>query len=251
MLFFIINKKPKSLKGEQSMAKHFFLNKFILVSIIICFRAQSTADTEAIFTYIYTVNGFNGETSISGPGSTLAQTEVLRRELKKVFSKFSIKSIIDAPCGDFHWMKNVELKKIQYLGIDVVKELIIKNTELYGKPHIKFDHKNVVTDPLPQADIIMCRDLFIHFPNEKILETITNFKRSNSKYLLTTTFGRTVGVNNDTYMGGLHLINLFLPPFNFPKPLYVINEHSTEDSPFFGLLNDKHMVLWALKDLPG
>src|SRR5262249_32666360 len=45
--------------------------------------------------------------SFSGPGSTLEYTQVLRRELPKLFEQFAIRSVFDAPCGDFKWMKHV------------------------------------------------------------------------------------------------------------------------------------------------
>ena len=219
---------------------------FVLLTMT---HVHAHTDPEAIFTYIYQTNGFHADSTASGPGSTLEQTEVLRTQLRSLCVKYTITSIMDAPCGDFHWMQKLTMNGISYIGLDIVKDLILKNQQQYATSSVQFYDRNVITDPLPKVDLIICRDLFIHLPNAAIKETIRNFKRSKSKYLLTSSFARTNGVNKDIKMGGLRLINLLLPPFNLPRPLDVIHEHSTEDSPFFGVLNDKYMVLWALEDI--
>lgn len=38
-----------------------------------------------------------------------------------MLKKYSIKSILDIPCGDFSWMKKIELDGIEYIGADIVK----------------------------------------------------------------------------------------------------------------------------------
>jgi len=206
------------------------ITKKYLFVLLTMAHVHAHTDPEAIFTYIYKTNGFHADSTASGPGSTLEQTEALRAQLLSLCIKYTIASIMDAPCGDFHWMQKLNMKGISYIGLDIVKDLILKNQQQYGTPSVQFY-------------------LFIHLPNAAIKETIRNFKRSKSKYLLTSSFARTEGVNKDIKMGGLRLINLLLPPFNLPRPLDVIHEHSTEDSPFFGVLNDKYMVLWALEDI--
>jgi hypothetical protein len=48
---------------------------------------------------------------------------------------FSAKTLLDAGCGDFNWMRHVNLKLDQYIGIDVVPELICENQRQFGKCH--------------------------------------------------------------------------------------------------------------------
>ena len=39
--------------------------------------------------------------------------------------------MLDIPCGDFYWMKEVDLKDIEYIGADIVDELIKKNNDKF------------------------------------------------------------------------------------------------------------------------
>lgn len=197
------------------------------------------------FKNIYKGNSYKGTDSISGPGSDLIQTDIIREEIPKIFEKFQIKSIIDAPCGDFHWMQHVNLNGIDYTGIDIVKQLIKNNEKKYGKPGRRFISGDIVTGRLPYADLILIRDCWVHLHNSDILLSVKNLKRSNIKYLLTTSFP------NHSFNSDLNSIwrplNLELAPFNFPKPLETINENCTEDG---GIYSDKSLLLWEIKDLP-
>jgi hypothetical protein len=71
---------------------------------------------EDLFTDIYRSNEWGGKDSISGPGSDVHQTRVIISELPAVFRDFNIHTILDIPCGDFHWMKNVNMEGIDYTG---------------------------------------------------------------------------------------------------------------------------------------
>ena len=57
--------------------------------------------------------------------------------MKKTLRKLGIKTIVDAACGDFNWMRHiVRNSDIKYHGFDVVEELIKKNQRLYGSENI-------------------------------------------------------------------------------------------------------------------
>ena len=64
-------------------------------------------------------------------GSDNYTTKILRSKLPIFIKKYKIKSILDAGCGDFYWMKNINLIKINYYGLDIVSKLIEKNKKLY------------------------------------------------------------------------------------------------------------------------
>jgi len=153
------------------------------------------------FSEIYNSNGFGGwDVPLSGTGSTLLQTEVLRIEILKLIKKYDIKSIIDAPCGDFAWMKEVSLEHIDYLGVDIVPTLISRNNKKYGTNKIIFIERDIVTDILPVYDLILCRDCFVHLSNRDIIKAVKNFRKSGSNYLLTTTYAN-VAININLVSG--------------------------------------------------
>jgi hypothetical protein len=184
--------------------------------------------------------------SLSGPGSTITQTQFLRPELEVLLGEFGVRSLIDAPCGDFNWMRVVDLSGIDYLGVDVVPALIARNRELYGAFGYRFECADVRKDPLPPADLVLIRDLFFHFPTEDIRSTIRNVRASGIRMLLTTTFTwRSVVANGPIPNGGWRRINLQLPPFDWPAPLRTIVEANQE-----GPGPDRCVCLWNVNDVP-
>lgn len=194
---------------------------------------------EAVFSDIYRKNAWADPESVSGRGSTLARTEVIRRELPSLLGSVGARSLLDAPCGDFNWMQYVPLGDIAYIGADVVPELIARNRAFENAPRRVFAVLNITRDRLPQVDVILCRDCLIHFSYQDIDAAIANFKRSNSGFLLATTHIN-VTENTDIRTGGWRSINLQLPPFNFPPPGRLIIE-----DPELG----KGLGMWKLDEL--
>ncbi len=120
--------------------KTFFKNLLTLQSV------------EDRFTWIYRSHYWGSE-SLSGPGSTIEYTKNLRQELPKLITTFNVKSIFDAPCGDFNWMKMLLPKlDVTYIGADIVKELIGSHQANYESKAIKFIELNIITDRFPKAD---------------------------------------------------------------------------------------------------
>ena len=69
-----------------------------------------------VFTNIYENYGFGSTESRSGPGSTLEETKVLREKIRSLVIEKNIKSVVDIPCGDFHWMKEIVSSFESYTG---------------------------------------------------------------------------------------------------------------------------------------
>lgn len=199
-----------------------------------------------LFTRYYKENIWRGKESLSGPGSDYEQTKYLIPELSMLFKTYDIKSVLDLPCGDFNWMKRLNLDDINYLGGDIVTDLIKSNRLNYGTKNIKFDLIDIVNDTLPKVDLIITRDCLVHLPNKDIYKALNNIKKSNSKYLLTTNFTwKSQPANADISVGQWRRINLELSPFNFPSPEYVLVEGNTQSND-----KDKTMCLWNINNIP-
>lgn len=184
--------------------------------------------------------------SISGPGSSLNQTQELRERLPLLLQDLGVRSLIDAPCGDFNWMRHVRLGLDQYTGVDIMTDVIADNQWHHGSPGRRFMRADLMRSVLPRADAILCRDLLPHLSYADIMEVLDSFKRSGATYLLTTTFTGP-RPNRETAAGAWRTLNLTLPPFNFPEPKRVIVEKCSEDGGTFG---DKSLALWMLADIP-
>lgn len=202
--------------------------------------------TTQVFTNIYKTNYWNSAESHSGTGSELIQTEKLIFELSDLFKTYNIKSVLDIPCGDFKWMQKVDFDNIDYVGGDIVKDLIETNSRLYSRnDNYNFIVIDLISDPLPASDLIIVRDCLVHFSNFNIVKAMKNIKASGSKYLLTTTFPEH-NLNQDISTGDWRPINLNKHPFNFAQPIVVINENCTEEG---GIYNDKSLALWEIDKL--
>ncbi len=178
----------------------------------------SGPDCQSVFQEIHDGNDWGSQRSASGPGSELQETEDIRGLLPPLLRRLDINSILDAPCGDFHWMRQLDLSAIDYVGADVVLALIEGNQADFEAPKRRFVHADLTKDPLPKADLILCRDCLIHLSFKDALATIRNFQKSGGRYLLITT-DPTVQANRPIRTGGFRALNLQLPPFSFPHPL--------------------------------
>lgn len=194
-----------------------------------------------IFSQIFKNNGWKSNESRSGPGSTLEQTKQIRIELQQLLRELEIKSIFDVPCGDFNWMKEINLEQLSYTGMDIVPALIEDNNKKFQNRHIKFTVGDLTKDKIPAVDLILCRDCLVHFSYKNIEKALKNIKKSGAKYLLTTSFP--LHENNDIITGDWRPINLEREPFLLPKPQRVINEKCSEGN---GIYADKSLCLWEL-----
>ncbi len=199
-----------------------------------------------VFTSIYSENTWGSHVSRSGPGSTEAQSANIVKMINELIDRQKIKSILDLPCGDFNWMKRVSLSDVDYVGGDIVEELIENNIKNFRKDNINFRHLDIINDDLPRADLIIVRDCFVHFSYQNILKSIENIKRSECKYILTTTFTKQ-RVNYDIVTGDWRPINLLHKPFNLPKPLVLTEENYA--GKFKKDYRGKSLALWEIADL--
>jgi hypothetical protein len=196
-----------------------------------------------IFAKIYREDSW---THTSGSGSTLEQTETIRREIPALIAKYQIRTVLDIPCGNHAWMSQVNLDGCHYIGADIVRDLILQNRIRYGSANKEFVCLNLAADRLPSVDSIICRDCLVHFSFRLIRKALRNIKASRSKYLLTTTFPAHER-NRDIKTGGWRPLNFRASPFNFPEPELMLNEGCNE---WGGIYEDKSLGLWRVSDIP-
>lgn len=226
------------------------IKKIIPLWILTLYRKNKTLNfmnksAKDVFTEIYTTNRWKSSESISGTGSELIQTGSLITNLDKLFIDLNIKTVLDIPCGDFGWMQKVNLSKIDYIGADIVEDIIKSNIEKYEDDNIKFKVIDLINDTLPKSDIIIIRDCLVHLSFKDIRKAIENIKNSGCKYILTTTF-TDCHSNYDIITGDWRRLNFQDKPFNFSNPTLIINENCTEGN---GEQKDKSMALWEISKI--
>ncbi|MGO1056508.1 class I SAM-dependent methyltransferase [Crossiella sp. CA198] len=204
--------------------------------------------TQEVFAHIFRSNMWGCADSVSGDGSALTETAVLRAELPKVLRRFGVRSLLDIPCGDFGWLATCELGLETYLGADIVEELIAANLAKYFRHggNRRFYTLDLTRDPLPRTDAVLCRDCLVHLSFAQIWDALDNLRRSGSRYLLATTFLE-LEHNTDIATGDWRPLNLQRPPFNLPDPVAVLVENCAEEG---GAFADKALGLWEIESLP-
>jgi SAM-dependent methyltransferase len=203
----------------------------------------------SVFRRIFDLNLWGNCESVSGEGSNLERTAAVRAELPALLARHGVRSILDAPCGDFFWMKEVALDVDSYIGADIVPELIARNIELHASRQRRFVVCDLVEEPLPRADLVFCRDCLVHLSYAETRRAIDNFRRSGATWLVTTTFPDRRD-NHDIKTGDWRPINLERAPYGFPAAVELINERCDEVDEVLGAFPDKSLGLWRLADLP-
>ncbi len=187
----------------------FYFDK--VVGMVAVLRRKSL---ESVFSGIYKTHAWHSDETVSGGGSELARTQEIREELPRVIAEYNIHSILDAGCGDWNWMKEVDLDDVKVSACDIVSDLVEQNRKKYE--WIDFFVADITKDDLPDVDLILCRSVLYHLSFENIKLAIQNMKK-HGKYLMLTT--HPVENNKDIADGNWRRVNLLKPPFSMPEPL--------------------------------
>ena len=165
---------------------------------------------QEVFHQIYQARYWGHGSSISGPGSEDQLAHDVITGLARILQEYQFSSMLDLPCGDFHWMSKVDLSGIKYIGADIVAPLIEQNRKVHGSAKHTFMVKDIVIDSLPSADLILVRDCFPHFSLPDIRAALNNILQARIPYILTTHFSQPM-LNYDIKTGDWRPIYLPIP----------------------------------------
>jgi hypothetical protein len=174
-------------------------------------------------------DGWKDSTSVCGWGSDLHNTENIRKDIKAIIELIrdgnNTTIINDAGCGDLWWIRTIlkDIPNIDYVGYDLFERPDWSSLE------INCEQLNICEKVMRQCDLILCRDVFIHFPNELILQALDLFKKSG-KYLYSTMYsGEYLEFSNYNRITDFSMkhskLNLCSEPFNLGFPIYITEEN--------------------------
>jgi len=191
--------------------------------------------------------GFGSLETKSGPGSERAFTQRTRQFIGDLIQRRGIRSILDAPCGDFNWQHMIPGFDLlqRYTGIDIVPALAPANRARAAELKLNsstttFETRDICKVVLPRHDLIIARHVLMHLPLQDSIQALKNFKASGSRWLLTTTYDNPEPNANVPHAEWFR-INLRLPPFSLPEPSELFVEDATAPAMCLGL--------WSLADL--
>lgn len=137
-------------------------------------RQNQGLTAEQVFTAIYEENRWGGKSGEFCSGSGTTEESVVLPYIKMVVERaasegFAGLSFVDLGCGDFRVGKQLRPLCSRYIGVDIVKTLILKNTELYGDSCTRFVAMDMVMGELPNGDVCFVRQVLQHLSNEEIV----------------------------------------------------------------------------------
>ena len=196
---------------------------------------------QALFTQVYESDSWGSRECGSGTGSELRATDNIRRCLPDLLSRLDAQSVLDAPCGDWNWMRHIDLPIKDYYGVDIVPRVIEGNELRFGGEHRQFTVSDITRDALPRADVILCRDCLVHVSFQECSMILENFRSTGATWLLLNTYPE-VRRNLNQFTGKCwRRLNFRLPPFEFPEPV--------EMFPDGGEIDPSQLALWRLQEL--
>ncbi|HEA20235.1 MAG TPA: class I SAM-dependent methyltransferase [Pricia antarctica] len=122
----------------------------------------------------------------SGQGSHLPKiVDPYVRKINQFLNAFTPKlRVCDLGCGDFNVGKQLVKASVQYIGVDIVADLIVRNKTLFKRPNLEFMTLDIISDDLPEADCVLVRQVLQHLSNEQIGFIIKKLKKF--KYMIVT-----------------------------------------------------------------
>ena len=149
----------------------------------------------------------------SGSGSSPANTRAYRAFLAAYLRDNHVRSVLDIGCGDWQFSRLIDWTGVIYTGMDVVPAVIARSWARYARPQVRFEYGDVLDGyKMPDADLILCKDLLQHWPDAAITEL--GARLAGRRALLT--YDLAAGGHRDIVPGGHRPLDLAAPPFCWP-----------------------------------
>ena len=195
---------------------------------------ETSGAIEDLFSAVYERNLWGGQAGAfcSGPGSAEALTEPYCVWLAAFIATRcgGAATVVDLGCGDFRVGRRLMALApgIDYVGVDVVPELIADNTRRYAGPRVSFRQADISADALPPGDICLIRQVLQHLSNARIARIVARL--ATYRYVFVTEHypARLLVPNvdkptdNRTRRRQASAVDLAAPPFHVPGVALVL-----------------------------
>jgi len=160
----------------RSLLKRLYVRLWVLPQI---HRKYRSLPLKATFQEIYSSKGWgdNGTPFCSGEGSHGPVSRQYCDAVVDFIRDHQVRRVVDLGCGDFAVGRQiVEATGVEYIGIDVVPELIEHHNQTVNLPGVSFRLADITSDPLPAGDLCLVRQVLQHLSNEEIAKVLINVK---------------------------------------------------------------------------
>ncbi len=178
---------------------------------------MATADeARDAFSQIYETDAWEGG---SGVGSAKDATVPYRAVLARLLNARDIHSVLDIGCGDWQMGSLMDWSSVSYTGVDVVPAVIEQDARRHAGTGVRFHIADARTDHLPDADLLLAKDVLQHWPTVEIQAFLAQVL-SRYRYVLLTNDVASAHwpepVNEDMVLGGWRTLDLEANPFFRP-----------------------------------
>jgi SAM-dependent methyltransferase len=199
------------------MKKRILIAAGLATALVFCYFAINAVNQQRVtdtFNRIYAEGTWGKDVAgkgTSGTGSTLEITREYRVYVEDFMKKHSVKSVVDAGCGDWSFSSAIDWGDASYLGIDIASDVIAAVRNKHEEGRIKFQVGDI-TDELPAAELLISKDVLQHLSNDLVHKFIrNNLKKGKYKWVILT--NDRGSENRDVSSGGYRAIDLAAPPF--------------------------------------
>jgi SAM-dependent methyltransferase len=91
--------------------------------------------------------------------------------------------VVDLGCGDFSVGSQLIEDCREYVGVDVVPELVRHLQANVGSARVRFVCLDIVQDDLPAGDVCLVRQVFQHLSNAQIAKVLTKLGRYRTVFI--------------------------------------------------------------------
>lgn len=132
-------------------------------------RRNSVRSARDVFSEIYATGQWGlGESFDSGSGSRGPARESYVGFVRELIEESGARRAVDIGCGDFRVASGFVDLLDSYVGIDVVPDLIDRNTAEFGRPGLSFVALDAAISEIPDGDVCFIRQVLQHLSNNKI-----------------------------------------------------------------------------------
>ncbi len=118
---------------------------------------------------------------LSGSGSNSVNARPYVDLIKRYVEEHSVRTVLDFGHGDWEMWKEWDFEEVHYLGVDVAQGLSERIQARYGNDFRTFKFHDLSMGELPNADLLICKDVLQHLPNADIkvfLDACKGFKNA-------------------------------------------------------------------------
>ena len=137
---------------------------------------SDTDETSAAFGRIYAEHSWGG-VSRSGIGSSTEAARAYLSCVSSVMRRFDVGSVLDLGCGDWEFSRHMAWGEVEYTGVDIVPDLIDHLRAAHGGPRRHFLHANFLEADLPDADLVLCKDVLQHLGTAQVSRALERLSR--------------------------------------------------------------------------